>query len=60
MRFRAIIVLLAFTLTFLVTACDNNTVDMKKFKDTMQKESTISPETKKEIRKSIFPNMKGE
>lgn len=36
----------------------NNGIDMKKFIDKMRKEQKVSPEQKKEIRKSIFPNLK--
>ncbi len=51
---------LLITVLFLVSCEDkkDNGIDMKKFIQQMQKENNVSAEKKKEIRKSIFPNLK--
>jgi hypothetical protein len=59
-RLKVLFVLAAFVISVSVASCDgsNNNIDMKKFIDKMHKENKVSPSKKKEIRKSIFPNLK--
>jgi len=52
------VILMAFIISLFVSACGSgsNNIDMKKLKETMQRDSTVSAEQKQEVRKSIFPN----
>lgn len=56
-----LLIIAVCTLMTFTVSCGgkNNDIDMKKFIERMQKENSVSPEEKQEIRKSIFPNLKG-
>jgi hypothetical protein len=53
--------LLLIMLVSMAASCDDKKsgdIDMKKFIEKMQKENNVSTDKKREIRKSIFPNLK--
>lgn len=60
MKAKVFAVLAVFLIALFSTSCGkDNSVDMQKFIDKAQKEKQqVSPEKKKEIRKSVFPNIK--
>lgn len=59
MKAKVFAVLAVFLIALFSISCGkDNSVDMQKFIDKANKEKQVSPEKKKEIRKSIFPNIK--
>ena len=61
MRAKIAIILMAFIISLFVSACGSggNSIDMKKLKDTMQRDSTVSSEKKAGSSEKYIPKLEG-